>query len=84
MEHCIDAVHTCCSSQRLQLNPTKTDITWFGTRASLKRLQYTNFSLHVGAVAIKPTSIVRDLGVMLGSELSMRQHIGKTHGTMLL
>ena len=76
MEHCIDAMHTWCSSKCLQLNPTKTEIIWFGTRASLKRLQHTYISLHVGVVAIKPTSVVRDLGVLLDSELSMRQHIG--------
>ena len=48
MEHCIDAVYTWCSSKRLQLSPMKTEIIWFGTHASLKRLQHTDISLHVG------------------------------------
>ena len=82
MDHCIDAVHTRFSSKRLQLNPTKTEIFWFETRASLKRLQHIR--LHIGTVVIKPTSVVRDLGVLLDSELSMRQHISKAHGTLLL
>ena len=43
----------------------------------MKHLQHTDISLHVGAVANKPSSVVRDLGVLLDSELSMRQHIGK-------
>ena len=38
---------------------------------------WLDISVHVGAVAITPTSVVRDLGVLLLSELSMRQHIGK-------
>ena len=80
MEQCIDAVHTWCSSKCLQLNPTKTEIIWLGTPASLKRLQHTDISLHVGSVTIKPTSVVRDFGVLLDSELSMRQHIGNITG----
>ena len=80
------ALHRCCTylvfieASSEELNPTKTEIIWFGTRASLKRLQHTNLSLHVGADAIKPPSVIRDLGVLLNSELSMRQHIGKLTG----
>ena len=77
MEHCINAVYTWCSSKCLQLNPTKTEIFWFGTHASLKRLQHTDISLHVGTVAIKPISVVRDLDVLLNSKLSMWQYIGR-------
>ena len=40
----------------------------------------TQKCLHVGTFAIKPTSVVRDLGVLLDSKLSMRQHIGKLKG----
>ena len=72
MEHCINVVHIWCSSKCLQLNPTKTKMIWFGTRSSLKRLQQTDISLHVGAVTIKPTSVIRDLDVLLDSKLSMR------------
>ena len=78
MDHCIDAVHTWYSSKHLQLNPTTIEIIWFMTRASLKCLQHTDISQHVGTVAIKPTRVVRDLGVLL--ELSMWQHIGKLTG----
>ena len=76
----INAAHTWCSSKRLKLNQTKSEIIWFAIRASLKRLQHTDLSLHVGTVAIKPTSVVRDIGVLLDSELAMRQHIGKLTG----
>ena len=80
MEHCIDAVHSWFSLKRLQLNPTKTEIMWFGTRASLKRLQHTAISVHVGTAAIKSTGVVRNFGVRFDSELSMWQHIGKLTG----
>ena len=47
MKRCIDAIHAWCSAKRLQLNPSKSEIIWFGTRAMLKRLENTNLSLHV-------------------------------------
>ena len=34
-----------------------------------------DLNLYIGADVIKPVSVVRDLGVFLDSELSMRQHI---------
>ena len=51
-----------------------------GPSASLKRLQHTDISLHIRAVAIKSISVVRDLGLLLYSELSMRQDIGNLTG----
>ena len=46
----------------------------------LKRLENTNLSLHVGIDTVTPSNVVRDLGVLLDSELTMRQHISKTVG----
>ena len=73
-EHCVDAVHAWCSAKRLQLNRSKSEIIWFGTRATLKRLENTNLSLHVGTDTVTPFNVVRDLGVLLDSELTIRQH----------
>ena len=67
-----------CSSRRLQLNPEKTELIWFGSAANLSRLQKASLDIHVGQVTIKPVDVVRDLGVMLDSRLDMRQHISKT------
>ena len=50
-------------------------IIWLGTRATLKRLENTNHSLHVGTDTVTPSDVVRDLGVLLDSELTMRQHV---------
>ena len=36
---------------------------------------YRSESTNVATDAIKPTSVVRDLGVLLDSELAMRQHV---------
>ena len=84
MEHCVDAVHAWCSAKRLQLNPSKSEIIWIGTRATLKRLDDTNLSLHVGTNTVTPSNVVRDLGVLLDSELTMRQHISKTVGACFI
>jgi hypothetical protein len=36
-----------------------------------------DLALHVGSDVIKPVNVVRDLGVILDQELSMKQHISK-------
>ena len=52
------------------------EVVWFGTPATLKHLQKTDLRLSVGADSIEPSEVVRDLGVFLDSELTMRQHVG--------
>jgi len=77
LQQCIESIHQWCASMRLQLNPSKTEVIWFGTKASLKKMENMDLALHVGNDVIKPTSVVRDLGVLLDSELSMKKHIAK-------
>ena len=62
---------------RLQLNPSKTEIIWFGTKVSLEKMKNMDLALHVGNDVIKPAAVVRDLGVVLDSELSMKPHVSK-------
>ena len=52
----------------LQLNPDKTAIIWFGSKASLAKLK----------VDIRPSTVLRDLGVRPDSDLSIRDHISRT------
>ena len=49
----------------------------------LKRIENTNLSLHDGTDMVMPSNIVRDLGVILKSELTMKQHISKIIGVFL-
>jgi hypothetical protein len=75
---CVGDVADCCASRRLQLNPTKSEIAWFGSHANLSRIANDDAcSLMIGADTIKPSDVVRDLGVLLDSELTMKQHVGK-------
>ena len=68
----------CKSSPRLQLNPDKFELIWFGSQVNLERLLST---VRVGQTIIEPRDQVRDLGVILDSSLSMRQHIAKVTST---
>src|SRR6218665_342575 len=61
------------SSNRLRLNPAKTQFIWFGTRQQLARIdlgflatKYLHFTF---------SSSVRDLGVTLDQELTFVRHI---------
>jgi len=74
------ALVTCsswCPSRRLQLNATKTELIWFGSRQMLQRLSDHDLTLEVGISVIQPVKCVRDLGVHLDSELTMKTHISK-------
>jgi len=77
LQQCIEAIHRWCASRRLQLNPSKTEVIWFGTKANLKKMENSDLSLHVGNDVIEPVPVVRDLGVLLDSEFSSKKHVSK-------
>jgi len=77
LQSCITEVREWCTSRRLQLNDAKTELIWFGSRANLSKLASSDCSLLVGGEIIKPSTTVRDLGVLLDSELSLKQHVNK-------
>ena len=51
---------------------------WFGTAASLRKRPAGSGSICAGAEVVEPASVVRDLGVWIDAELSMRDHISRT------
>ena len=60
---------------RLKLNPSKTELIWFDRRA-MSCTELLDEHLHVDdACIIQPTEVVRDLGVLLDSQLSLSNHI---------
>jgi len=81
LQRCVEEIRHWCSSRRLQLNPAKTEIIWFGTPANLRKIRDADLALHVGNDVIKPVSAVRDLGVLLDQELSLKRHINKVTST---
>jgi hypothetical protein len=77
MQQCVEEIHRWCASRRLQLNPSKTEVIWFGSKTNLKKIQDMDLALRVGTDVIQPAKVVRDLGVLLDQELTMKQHISK-------
>ena len=75
LQNCVESIHEWCRSRRLQLNPAKTELIWFGSKASLKKTVHLDLNLYTGTDIIKPVDVVRDLGVFLDSELNMDQHV---------
>jgi len=56
----------------------KTELVWFGSTANLRKTSPTNLTLSVGDDVITPVDAVRDLGVHLNAELTMKQHVIST------
>src|SRR6218665_2343960 len=61
------------SSNRLLLNPQKSQYIWFGTRQQLDKLDLAALSLEFPTFVFSTS--VRDLGVILDQELSFVEHI---------
>jgi len=72
---CFSELSVWCTSRRLHLNAAKTELIWFGSWAMLHHLISDNRSLSIGSVIVNSVNFVRDLGVLLDSELTMKQHI---------
>ena len=70
----LDVLETWMSTNRLRLNPSKTQFIWFGPRQQLAKLY-----LSAIAAADFPhfifSPVVRDLGVTLDQELTFAPHI---------
>ena len=73
LSSCVVDLANSYVSLRLQLNPTKTEFILFGSRRNLTKLSDDCRAIIVGSSVIqcRPTDVVRDLGVLLDSEMSM-------------
>ena len=81
IENCVLAIQDWCASRRLQLNPDKTEILWFGSRSNLAKLHKDDMCVRLGSIVINPSETVRNLGMLLDCELTMRSHIARTAST---
>ena len=73
---CIDDVARWMRANRLQLNTAKTEILWSATNR--RQHQLPQQSLRVGTDEVAPASAVRDLGIYIDADVSMRSHVTKT------
>ena len=73
---CIDDVSSWMRTNRLQLNPSKTEVLWCSS--SCRQHQIPSRPFRIGSTAVSPVSSVRDLGVHIYSDLTMRSHVVAT------
>ena len=73
---CMKDIACWMRSNRLQLNPDKTEFMWCAT--SRRQHQLPSSALMFGSTAVKPVSSVRDLGIFIDSDLVMRTHVCRT------
>jgi len=78
LSSCIDDLAKSYAFLRLQLNPAKTEFIWFRSRVNLTRIPQRFRSIQVCGSVIKCAVVVRDLGVYLDSELSMKHHVNNS------
>ena len=77
LQDCVTAIHQWCGLRRLQLNPAKTELIWFGSDANLQKIATRDHSLRIGGNIIHSVDSVRDLAVVLDSELTLQRHANK-------
>ena len=77
LKNCFLDVSAWCASKRLQLNANKTELLLFGTATNLKKISPGSDVMQAGSSVIKP-AVVRDLGVLLDAQLSLREQISRT------
>ena len=70
---CISDIADWMKCNRLQLNSSKTEFLWCSSSRRVEKLDQNH--LAIGTDAVKPKNEVRDLGLFLDSDLSMRSHI---------
>ena len=73
---CIDEVAAWMQSNRLQLNTAKTDIIW--CTSNRRQHQLPQVALRVGTDHVIPITSVRDVGIYVECDVSMRTHVSRT------
>jgi len=70
---CIERIRDWMADNHLKLNEEKTQIIWLGTRQQLNKV--TAGALTLPNATVQFSTTVKDLGVVLDSQLTMADHI---------
>ena len=76
LPRCLTAAADWMSANRLQLYSDKTEFMWLTSPRSQHRLP-TSGSL-IGSKVVSPSATVRDLGVFIDQDLTMKTHVQQT------
>ena len=78
MSNCVESVASWMSSNRLRLNPSKTELIWLGTS---RRLQHCAGLTMIDCEAdVRPVECVRDIGVLIDSNMTLLNHVNNVAG----
>ena len=72
LSECTADLVVWCAQRRLQLNANKTEVLPVGSKHNLTKRSNEDLSFTIGLETVQPSDAVRDLGVWLDSELSLR------------
>ena len=72
---CIDEVFSCMMPNRLQLNPSKTEVLWCSS--ARRQHQIPTGSVRVGDTSVQPVRTVRDQGVYIDADVTMSAHCSR-------
>jgi len=73
---CLKSVADWMSTNRLQLNSDKTEFMWLTTARSQHRLPTSDPLM--GSTPVSPSAAVRDLGIFIDQDLTMKTHLQRT------
>jgi len=73
VSECADAISTWMKSNRLQLNPDKSEVLWCAT--GRRQHEVPTSAVLIAGVPVTPEMFVRDLGIYIDADLSMRMHV---------
>jgi len=76
LSECIDDVYSWMQSNRLQLNASKSELLWCAT--TRRQCQLPRSASRIGTDTITPSATVRDLGICIDADLSMKSQVQRT------
>jgi hypothetical protein len=79
MLNCLHDINDWTMTNRLKLNPTKTELMWCSTPQ--QRHLVSNNPFVINGVSINPSSSVKLLGLTIDCDLSMSSHVSRTVST---
>ena len=82
LDNCLTEISSWMSANKLKLNGEKTEVMLVGTH--FKTQSITLPSIHLADSEIKPSSCVRNLGVVLDSNLLMGRHVSSVRKSCYL